>query len=728
MSRFRDWARSVVRRTPSRLLQKTRLNIETLESRALMSGLTFSAAYGISGSGVTVSDVATEPSGNSYVSGNYTGNANFGTDASGKVYAETDQSSLPEAFVVGYTPGGVVNWYAEFQNSFVDANSTSNAVSLTYDAKDQTVYVVGNFTGTVDFNPFGGEDVKSSSTYSAGPTTTVDASDVYIVGLNAVNGFLNTGLGADYFADFVMTESSNMSATPTQVTINPVGDSVYVTGYYTNTDTADYPKGTITVGDQGGEAVTLVPPPGNSLGSGTEGFSATFNLNLVLDWAVNTWNGSSGTLDDALNFGIAPAPQAGIDYVVGDDVDATKAFVETIHDTDGSYAGLVELPTSDMSTTDVDLAVGVVTDSMGNAYVVGTFSGTLTLGLSQELTSEGATNSFIVSFGPKLNELWADRFGSSNQSELNDGIGDDGDAVGIDGAGTPDIYVSGEDEGPSTYGTSSMSVIGQNSANVEAYVIEVSSSTGNFISAFGATGSGTSTSEAESLAVSSNGQVAIIGSYTAPTTLGTVSLTTGNHVFISNLTGTPPAIDLAITMTDQATTYAPAGSTTYTIVVSNNGPGAVTGAMVNDALAASNITSDTWMVTATTLGASVTTSSGTGSIANDVVSLVAGATVTFTVTVQISSSATGNLFNVATVTTPAGVTDTNIANNAANVNLTAAPPLAPKFVREQRISKGTSKKALFKLIFNGPLNAGFARSTAHYRAAQKSGTRSCRRK
>ena len=421
-----------------------------------------------------------------------------------------------------------------------------------------------------------------------------------------------------------------------------------------------------------------------------------------------------------MNYSIAPAPQAGIDYIVGDDVDATKAFVETIHDTDGSYAGLVEMPTSDMSSTAVDLADGVVTDSAGNAYVVGTFSGTLGLA-SQVLKSAGATNAFVVSFDPNLTELWGDRFGSSNQSELNDGIGDDGDAVGIDGFGTPDIYVSGEDEGPSTYGSSSASVIGQNSANVEAYVIEVSSSAGNFISAFGATGIGSSTSEAESLAVNAKRQVAVVGPYTTPTTVGTVALANGNQVFIANLTGTPPAIDLAINMTDQSTTYTPGGSTIYTIVVSNNGPGAVTGAVVNDMLSASIITSDTWLARATTLGASLTTSSGTGSIVNDGVSLVAGATVTFTVTAQISSSATGKLINVATVTTPAGVTDSNAANDAANVNLTAAAPLAPMFLREQRISKGTRKKALFKLFFNGPLNAGIARSAAHYRAALRSG-------
>ncbi len=127
------------------------------------------------------------------------------------------------------------------------------------------------------------------------------------------------------------------------------------------------------------------------------------------------------------------------------------------------------------------------------------------------------------------------------------------------------------------------------------------------------------------------------------------------------------AFDLAITKTDGTTTYTPGSSTTYTIVVSNNGPSNVTGAAVNDLLQ-SPITSATWSAVASA-GASVATSSGTGSITNDLVSLIPGATVTFTLVAQTSPSATGNLANTSTVSTtatsPAGVTDSNSANNTA---------------------------------------------------------------
>ena len=159
-----------------------------------------------------------------------------------------------------------------------------------------------------------------------------------------------------------------------------------------------------------------------------------------------------------------------------------------------------------------------------------------------------------------------------------------------------------------------------------------------------------------------------------PSVVSNIVLTTANSPSTDNFFETP-AFDLAITKTDGTTTYTPGGSTTYTIVVSNNGPSAVTGAPVNDPLPAS-ITSATWTAVASA-GASVTTSSGTGSIVNDLVSLVPGSTVTFTLVAQISPSATGNLTNTATVgttaTMPAGVTDSNPSNNTATDTDTPTP-------------------------------------------------------
>jgi uncharacterized repeat protein (TIGR01451 family) len=408
------------------------------------------------------------------------------------------------------------------------------------------------------------------------------------------------------------------------------------------------------------------------------------------------------------------------------------SFVETVTDSNGQFVKAVDLKlqrSNTNSTSPVDYASGVVADTAGNAYVVGTFSGTLVLPI-QNLTSAGATNAFIVSFNSSLTEQWGDRFGSSNQQSLAPGnVGDDADAVAIDGATTPGIYVSGEDEGASTYGTSSATVVGQDNLNPDAYVIEVASDTGSFIGGMGAAGSGTS--EAVSLAGNSSGQVAVAGYYNAPTTLGTIGLTTGNRVFIANLTGTPPpnpAFDLAVTMTDSSTTYTPGGNTTYTITVTNDGPSAVTGVAVGDSFA-SGILFDNWTAVAST-AASVTLASGPGDI-TQTVDLEEGATVTFTVVAHFSAFATGNQYSVVavgtTAGTPVGVTDSDTANNTASVTLTPATPTptpiaTPLFTGEHRVyaGKGKHKKLIgFDLIFNGALNPSSAQNTNNYTVLQK---------
>jgi uncharacterized repeat protein (TIGR01451 family) len=121
--------------------------------------------------------------------------------------------------------------------------------------------------------------------------------------------------------------------------------------------------------------------------------------------------------------------------------------------------------------------------------------------------------------------------------------------------------------------------------------------------------------------------------------------------------------DLSITKTDGVTSATPGGSTTYTIVVSNNGPSAVSGATVSDILPAA-IASDTFTAVASG-GGSGFTASGSGDI-NDTVDMPVGTTITYTVNASIASSASGNLVNTATVTAPAGVTDPDLTNNSAS--------------------------------------------------------------
>ncbi len=96
----------------------------------------------------------------------------------------------------------------------------------------------------------------------------------------------------------------------------------------------------------------------------------------------------------------------------------------------------------------------------------------------------------------------------------------------------------------------------------------------------------------------------------------------------------------------------PGSSITYTLTVSNTGPSDAVGVSVADLLGSNPELSGDTFTAITAGGASGFTAEGSGSI-NDTVNLAAGASVTYTITADISASAAGTLVNSATITWPA---------------------------------------------------------------------------
>ncbi|UQB70466.1 DUF11 domain-containing protein [Epilithonimonas zeae] len=156
--------------------------------------------------------------------------------------------------------------------------------------------------------------------------------------------------------------------------------------------------------------------------------------------------------------------------------------------------------------------------------------------------------------------------------------------------------------------------------------------------------------------------------------------TTGRAVKISNSIGAngndgtncPDAVitfpaDLSVTKTDGKTSYIPGTTNTYTIVVSNtNGPYGVLGATVSDSLPA-GIPAANMLYSVPVLTGGATTSitgSQTGAL-NDVVGLPVGATITYTITINVPVAYTGNLTNTVTVIPPVNSSDPTPGNNTA---------------------------------------------------------------
>jgi uncharacterized repeat protein (TIGR01451 family) len=127
--------------------------------------------------------------------------------------------------------------------------------------------------------------------------------------------------------------------------------------------------------------------------------------------------------------------------------------------------------------------------------------------------------------------------------------------------------------------------------------------------------------------------------------------------------------DLAISKSDGLANAVPGTTITYTIVVTNSGPGAVTGAVVSDTFPA-GLSGASW--TCAPSGGSTCPASGSGNISTTV-NLEDGGVVTFNASGQVASSASGTLTNTATVSPPAGGVDPDLNNNTATDTDTLLP-------------------------------------------------------
>lgn len=137
----------------------------------------------------------------------------------------------------------------------------------------------------------------------------------------------------------------------------------------------------------------------------------------------------------------------------------------------------------------------------------------------------------------------------------------------------------------------------------------------------------------------------------------------------ANIAGSASA-DLAVTKTNSQNSYIPGNPTTYTIVVTNNGPSAVVGASLLDVIP-NEVSTATW--SAVYGAGSSGPVSGTGDI-NAAINLANGGTATFTVVAQTRAEAFGDLSNTVVVNPPAGVSDPDLSNNTAtDIDIVSVP-------------------------------------------------------
>ncbi|HBE35201.1 MAG TPA: hypothetical protein DD990_28875, partial [Cyanobacteria bacterium UBA11368] len=88
-----------------------------------------------------------------------------------------------------------------------------------------------------------------------------------------------------------------------------------------------------------------------------------------------------------------------------------------------------------------EVGSSIATDSSGNTYTIGRFSGTATFG-STTLTSNGSEDIFVAKLGSDGSVAWAKSFGGSG--------GDFGNSIATDSSGN--LYTTGDFTDTATFG------------------------------------------------------------------------------------------------------------------------------------------------------------------------------------------------------------------------------------------------------------------------------------
>jgi uncharacterized repeat protein (TIGR01451 family) len=128
----------------------------------------------------------------------------------------------------------------------------------------------------------------------------------------------------------------------------------------------------------------------------------------------------------------------------------------------------------------------------------------------------------------------------------------------------------------------------------------------------------------------------------------------------TDVNGLEPSADVSIVKTDGASTEQPGTPVTYTITATNAGPSDAPSVTITDTFPALLVNCST--TCAPTGGATCNAGPIVG-LLNDVISLPAGGTATYTATCDITANASGGLTNTAFASVGGGVADPNPANN-----------------------------------------------------------------
>jgi len=407
-------------------------------------------SFGGTGADVAAS-VATDASGNVFVAGAFSGSVDFDPGPDNEIRTAAGDT---DAFVGKFAADGSFIWVLTFGGSGEDA-----ALGLAGDGVSG-VYVVGYFSGAVDFDPGLTEDFRSSaggtdifiSRFAAGGTrlwtktvggtgqdrayeAAVDPSgNLFVGGSFADNidfdpagpsgGHSSSG-GVDGFAVKLASDGSHIWS----VSFGGTGDDEVIA-------VASDPFHKVCLAGYFSDTVDFDPGPGSDQRS-SEGVEDVFVVRLTAQGAADLVHTFGGSLSDGAR--AIECDSAGNIYVGGffaGSVDFDPGPSADVHNSAGgtdafavSFIGTGQFRWAQtLGGPGEDAGLGITLDPAGNVYLAGFFtqSADFDPGAGSDVrNSNGGADIFLTKFSNVGPYIWTDSFGGQGEDRANDLVGND---------------------------------------------------------------------------------------------------------------------------------------------------------------------------------------------------------------------------------------------------------------------------------------------------------------
>lgn len=518
---YNQW-RQPIRQASAQPASRRSLRLEILEERITPDiGTGFLVGDIANTSGTSQANaVATDSSGNVYITGYFTGTL------LGKATAQGSE----DAFVAKYSSGGTLDWVVAMGG----AQDTTAGNGIAVDSAGN-VYTTGSFQGTTPVSFGGGTAILSGDGgYDASAyVSKLSSSGAFVFGVELGyspnsgsqqgDGFGSEGnaIAVDSAANVYTTGSFNGSS----LEFDPAGntnDTLSSSGSSVGTDTNAYVSKLTSTG-----AFVFAKELAYADTSNDEAnpLDVTSQGNgIALDSGGNIY--TTGSFQGTAPANFDPSAQDTHQLTSSNNGQDQSAFVSKLTSS-GAYSFAVELGNGGTTTSGSAIAV----DSSG-VYTTGVFTGTnVNFGATDVLSSsnDGANSTAYVS---KLTTSGSFGFGVEIGYGTASGITSQGKGIALDGS--HNVFSTGSFTGadvnfdPSTQDSSSQLSSADSGNDSSAFVSELNSS-GAFVDAAGSSSTSTSgdTAIGDGIAVDKSGNVYATGLFTGNLKIGSNTLNGG---------------------------------------------------------------------------------------------------------------------------------------------------------------------------------------------------------